>query len=236
MELRDDPTSHPLPHRSLSSIGIIAREGAQIVTGDAHRVHVLAPQTLNQLFDQFEVLQLERAHVLLPEIVGVARTGVQKPGLQLLHVEIEGGQHVVVRVQHVQHDLQGLADIVVLEHALVEQVQLSDRTAGDEILDEFRELDEILHDAHDHADDLLAVVRVQTLRETLHHVQMLLAEERERVGQEGDHPDAQQQLVDELHGVGDTEIEQSAQTAIQAIVRTYIDSRFDCTATTRFGL
>ena len=215
MELRDDPTPHSLRPFRLSSIGIVAREGSQVVARDAHRVRVLAPQTLDQLFDQFEVLQLERAHVLLPELVGVARSFVQLAGLQLLHVQIEGGQHVVVRVQHVQHDLQGLADVAVLEHALVEQIELPNRAAGDEILDQFGDFDEVLHDADDHADDLLAVVRVQTLREPLHHVQMLLAEERQRVGQEGDHPDAQQQLVHELHRVGDAEVEQSAQSTHQ---------------------
>ena len=182
------------------------------MAGDANRLCVLRPETLDQLLDHLEVLLLERSHVLLPEVVRVSRPLMQQSCLQLLFVQVEGGQDVVVGVQDVQHHLQEFADVAVLEHALVQQVQLANGSAGNQVLHQHGRLDEVLDDAHDHADDLLAAVGVQTLRETVHHVQLLLGEEGKGLREERQQPDAQQQLVHELHRVGDAQVEQGAQS------------------------
>ena len=217
VELRNDPTPHSRASRPLASTRVVHGERADVEARHAHRLRVARTQQCDQLLQVLEVLELERAHVLLPEVVRVARAPAQHARLQLAHVQVERGEHVVVGVQHVDHHLQRLADVLVLEHALVQQVQLADRAAGDQLLRQLRVLDQVLHDRHHHADDLLAVVRVQAARDLRHQVVLLHAEQRGRLGHEGEEPDAQQQQVHELHRVAHAQVEQAAQSTCHAI-------------------
>lgn len=177
MELRDNPMYHSPALSLLSTVRVIASKSAQVEAGHTHSLFILGAHQLDQLLDHLEVVYLEGAHVLLPEVVRVAGTEVQDLGLQLLCVQVEGGQHLVIGVQHVQHGLERLGDVAILEHTLVQQIQATDGLAGDELLREHGTLDHVLHNGDDHADDLLARVDVQRVGELTHDIVLALLEQ-----------------------------------------------------------
>lgn len=159
-----------------------------------------------------EVVLLERAGVLLPEVLVVARAVAQLAALHLLHVQLDRGEHIVVGVQLVHDSTQTVRDIGVLESALLQKVELANGTTAKELLHEMGLGLEVVHDGDDHTDDLLVGVGVQRLSDLGDEVGILIAEEHATFVEEREHPEVEEEEVNELSGVGDAEVEDLAQT------------------------
>ena len=142
----------------------------------------------------------------------MARTVAQLSAFHLLHVQLSRGEHIVVRIQLVHDSTQTVRDIGILEGTLLQDVELANGTTAEELLDELGLGLEVVHDGDDHTDNLLVRVGVQRTSDLGDEVGILVAEEHTAFVEEREHPEVEEEEINELSGVGDAEIEDLAQT------------------------